>query len=85
MNPIVTLPSSPYVNITQESCYRRRTLTNIPTDGRDCQNLLSCLFLLTILLGKIHGETIANVKSAITTKNGHHAATSIIWFLKAQK
>lgn len=85
MNPIVTLPSSPYVNIAQESCYRCRRLTNIPKDAWDRQNLLSCLFLLTILLGKIHGETMANVKSAITTKNGHQAATSIIWFLKAQK
>ena len=29
---------------------------------------MSCSFLLTILLGKIHGETIASTKRAITTE-----------------
>ncbi len=78
MNPIVTSPSPPYVNITQESFQPARNITNIPKDGREYQYLLSCLFLLTILFGKIQGETMANVKSAITTKNGHQADTSII-------
>ena len=36
------------------------------------QNLLSCLFLLTLLFGKAQGETMANTKSAITTKKGDH-------------
>lgn len=43
----------------------------------EVQYLLSCLFLLTILLGKIHGETIAKINKAITTKKGHQDATSI--------
>jgi hypothetical protein len=29
------------------------------------------------LLGKIHGETIARIKRAITTQNGHQDAKSI--------
>jgi hypothetical protein len=44
---------------------------------RKNQKSLSCLFLLTILLGKIQGETMAKIKSAITTKKGHQDATSI--------
>ena len=49
----------------------------LPLTGLEIQNLLSCLFLLTILFGKIQGETMAKIKSAITTKNGHQDATSI--------
>jgi hypothetical protein len=41
--------------------------------------------LLTILFGKIQGEIMAKIKSAITTKKGHQAAMSIIWFLEVQK
>jgi hypothetical protein len=34
-----------------------------------------------ILFGKIHGEIMAKIKSAMTTKKGHHDATSITLFL----
>jgi hypothetical protein len=49
------------------------------------QNLLSCLFLLTILFGKIQGETIARIKRLITTKKGHQDATSITKSFRKRK
>jgi hypothetical protein len=36
-------------------------------------------------LGNIHGETMARIKSAITTKKGHQDAKSIILFFDPQK
>jgi hypothetical protein len=58
---------------------RKRKCSWALSNGAD-QNLLSCLFLLTILLGKIHGDMIARTNKKITTKKGHQDATSMIIF-----